>query len=188
MMLTEKEKMLAGEVFDATDSLLLARRHEAQCLQAAYNAVPSTDGSQRAELLDRLLGSRGENCRIAAPFRADYGENIHLGRNVEIDRDCSFFDSNRIDIGDDTQIGAGVDIHTQLRLPGPAERSSAEGPLLQSAPVRLGCNVRIGEECTIMPGVTIGDGVIVGPGSIVARSLPAGVEAAGCPCRILRKS
>lgn len=188
MIRSEKEKMLAGEPYDCTDPELLARWHEAKRLQAAYNAAPSTDGARLAELLDRLLGSRGDGVWIAAPFFVDYGENIHLGRNVEINMDCVFLDCNRITVGDHSGIGPGVHIYTVFHPTDPAARLSGGAMWRsQTAPVTIGRNVWIGGRSVVLPGVTIGDGTTVGAGSVVTRSLPAGVVAAGNPCRILRK-
>lgn len=189
MIRSEKEKMLAGEPYDCTDPGLLARWHEAKRLQSLYNAAPTTDVPRLSALLDLLLGSRGENVWIATPFFVDYGENIHLGRNVEINMNCVFLDCNRITIGDYSGIGPGVHIYTVFHPTEPAERLSENSPLWrsQTAPVVIGRNVWIGGRSVILPGVTIGDGTTVGAGSVVTRSLPEGVVAAGNPCRILRK-
>lgn len=187
--MTEKEKMLSGEPYDCTDSVLLARWHEAKRLQSQYNATPTTDTLRLSALLDLLLGSRGGNVWIAAPFFVDYGENIHLGRNVEINMNCVFLDCNRITIGDYSGIGPGVHIYTVFHPTEPAERLSEKSPLWrsQTAPVSIGRNVWIGGRSVILPGVEIGDGTTVGAGSVVTKSLPANVLAVGNPCRVIRK-
>lgn len=190
MIRSEKEKMLAGEPYDCTDPGLLARWHEAKRLQSLYNAAPTTDLPRLSALLDLLLGSRGENVWIAAPFFVDYGENIHLGRNVEINMNCVFLDCNRITIGDYSGIGPGVHIYTVFSPHGNLRsgfRKTARCGVRRRAPVVIGRNVWIGGRSVILPGVTIGDGTTVGAGSVVTRSLPEGVVAAGNPCRILRK-
>lgn len=187
--MTEKEKMLSGELYDCTDPVLLARWHEAKRLQSQYNATPTTDTLRLSALLDLLLGSRGGNVWIAAPFFVDYGENIHLGRNVEINMNCVFLDCNRITIGDHSGIGPGVHIYTVFHPTEPAERLSEKSPLWrsQTAPVTIGRNVWIGGRSVILPGVEIGDGTTVGAGSVVTKSLPANVLAVGNPCRVIRK-
>lgn len=187
--MTEEEKMLSGEPYDCTDSVLLARWHEAKRLQSQYNATPTTDTLRLSALLDLLLGSRGGNVWIAAPFFVDYGENIHLGRNVEINMNCVFLDCNRITIGDYSGIGPGVHIYTVFHPTEPAERLSEKSPLWrsQTAPVTIGRNVWIGGRSVILPGVEIGDGTTVGAGSVVTKSLPANVLAVGNPCRVIRK-
>lgn len=107
-MKTEKEKMLAGEVYDCADNELLTRWHKAKQLQQEYNNTLTTDTSKISDLLDELIGSRGDNVWISAPFFVDYGENIHIGNNVEINMNCVFLDCNEIIIGDYSGIGPGL--------------------------------------------------------------------------------
>lgn len=187
--MTEKEKMLAGEIYDGADKELITRWHRAKQLQAEYNNTPTTDSAKIASILDELLGSRGENVWIAAPFFVDYGENIYLGRNVEINMNCVFLDCNRITVGDYSGIGPGVHIYTVFHPTAPDERLSETSTFWrsQTAPVTIGCNVWIGGGAIILPGVTIGDGTTIGAGSVVTKSIPANVLAVGNPCRIVRK-
>ena len=187
-MKTEKEKMLAGEVYDGGDPELPSRRHKATQLQQAYNSTPTTDTARLSSLLDELLGSRGKNGWVTAPFFVDYGENIHLGNQVEIDMNCGFLDCNRITIGDCSGIGPGVHIYAVFHSTRPEERLSEHGGLWksQTAPVTIGKNVWIGGGSIILPGVTIGDGTTIGAGSVVAESIPANVVAVGNPCKVIR--
>ena len=53
--------------------------------------------------------------------------------------------------------------------------------------MRIGNHVWIGGHTVINPGVTIGDNTVIGSGSVVTRDIPAGVLAAGNPCRVIRK-
>lgn len=185
---TEKEKMLAGEVYDAGDTELIGRWHKAKQLQKEYADTPTTDAATLAQLLDELLGSRGENVWVAAPFFVDYGENIHLGRNVEINMNCVFLDCNRITIGDFSGIGPGVHIYTVYHSTVPSERLPENSTFWksQTAPVSIGRNVWIGGGSIILPGVTIGDGCTIGAGSVVTKSIPANSVAVGNPCRVIR--
>lgn len=186
--MTEKEKMLAGELYDCGDPELLARWHYAKRLQQQYNAADSRDTEKLAAILDELLGTRGENGWIAAPFFTDYGENIHLGDCVEINMNCVFLDCNRITIGSHSGIGPGVHIYTVAHPVNPDERLPENSRFWKSftAPVTIGRNVWIGGSSVVLPGVTIGDNVTVGAGSVVTRSLPSGCVAVGNPCRIIR--
>ena len=104
-MRTEKEKMLAGEVYDCADNELLTRWHKAKQLQQEYNNTLTTDAGKISDLLDELIGSRGDNVWISAPFLVDYGEYIYIGKNVEINMNCVFLDCNKIVIGDNSGIG-----------------------------------------------------------------------------------
>lgn len=188
-MKTEKEKMLAGELYDCGDETLLNRWHEAKRLQKEYNNADSRNAELLESILGKLLGSHGMNVWITAPFFVDYGENIYLGNNVEINMNCVFLDCNRIEIGDFTGIGPGVHIYTVYHPVNPDERLSAGSSFWksQSAPVVIGRNVWIGGGSIILPGVEIGDNVTIGAGSVVTTSIPANVLAVGNPCRVIRQ-
>ena len=187
--MTEREKMLAGEIYDCADAELIERWHLAKRLQQKYNATDSRDREGLNAILDDLIGSRGENVWIAAPFFVDYGENIHIGKNVEINMNCVFLDCNRITIGDHCGIGPAVQIYTVTHPVNPRERLPESGHFWKSltAPVTLGRNVWIGGGTIILPGVTIGDNTTIGAGSVVTKSVPANCLAAGNPCRVIRK-
>mgnify|MGYP002710407298 FL=1 len=163
-MKTEKEKMLAGEPYDCGDMELINRWHKAKQLQKEYNDTSSDDIEKLSSLLDDLIGSRGENVWISAPFFVDYGENIHIGRNVEINMNCVFLDCNTITIGDYSGIGPGVHIYTVFHHTAPQERLGENSSFWKSLtkPVNIGKNVWIGGGSIILPGVTIGDGTTIG--------------------------
>lgn len=191
-MKTEKQKMLDGEIYNAADKELISRWHLAKQLQQAYNNTNSTDQERLGELLNKLLGSRGKNTWIAAPFFTDYGENIHLGNHIEINMNCVFLDCNLITIGDHSGIGPGVHIYTVFHPIKASERlydtKENEFSFWKSltAPVSIGKNVWIGGGSIILPGVSIGDGTTIGAGSVVTKSIPAHVVAVGNPCRVIR--
>ena len=188
-MKTEKEKMLAGEIYDCADAELLNRWHEAKQLQLEYNNTPSTDTAKLSDLLGKLVGSRGNHVWITAPFFVDYGENIHIGNNVEINMNCVFLDCNKIMIGDHSGIGPGVHIYTVYHPAKASERMPENSTFWKSltAPVVIGRNVWIGGGSIILPGVTIGDNTTIGAGSVVTKSIPSNVLAVGNPCRIIRQ-
>lgn len=187
--MTEREKMLAGEIYNCGDEALINRWHEAKRLQRRYAEIDSQDRAQLNEVLDQLIGSRGENVWIAAPFFVDYGENIHMGNNVEINTNCVFLDCNRITIGNNCGLGPGVHIYAVTHPVIPSERLSNTGVFWNSmtAPVTLGNNVWIGGGSIILPGVTIGDNTTIGAGSVVTKSIPSNVLAAGNPCRVIKQ-
>lgn len=191
-MRTEKEKMLAGELYDCSDPELIARWHEAKKLMREYYLADTTDRALIDSILDRLIGSRGKNVWISAPFAVDYGENIHIGSNCEINMNCTFLDCNRITIGDNSGIGPNVQIYAVTHPVKPQERltGNSDGDLTfwrtSSAPVTIGSNVWIGGGSIILPGVTIGDNTTIGAGSVVTKSIPANCLAAGNPCKVIR--
>lgn len=187
-MRTEKDKMLAGEIYDCADHALITRWHLAKQLQRDYNSADTTDRAKLDGILDSLLGSRGENVWITAPFYVDYGENIHLGKNVEINTNCVFLDCNKITIGDNCGIGPAVQIYAVTHPVKADDRLPENGMFWksQTAPVTIGNNVWISGGVIILPGVTIGDNTTIGAGSVVTKSIPANCLAAGNPCRVIR--
>lgn len=186
--MTEREKMLAGFLYDCGDKQLLDRWHYAKKLQQQFNSTKTTDKETIDYILKKLLGSIGDNVWITAPFFVDYGENIHIGKNVEINMNCVFLDCNTITIGDFSGIGPGVHIYTVYHPTNPKERIDYNSSFWksQTAPVSIGENVWIGGGSIILPGVTIGNGTTIGAGSVVTKSIPENSIAFGNPCRVIR--
>ena len=191
--MTEREKMLAGELYDCGDPELLSRWHRAKDLIRDYNLADSQDSARKDRILSELLGGRGKNLWITAPFYADYGSNIYFGNNCEVNMNCTFLDDNRIVIGDNALIAPNVQIYTAFHPTNAADRfgePNADGSFAfcktRTAPVIIGKNVWIGGGAILMPGVTIGDNVVIGAGSVVTRDIPANTVAYGVPCRVIR--
>lgn len=192
-MKTEKEKMLAGELYDPGDKELISRWHLAKKLMKEYNKTDTTNREMLDGYLSQLLGSKGDNVWITAPFYVDYGENIHIGNNTEINMNCVFLDCNSITIGDNCGIGPNVQIYAVGHPVDPQERLSTSEdengfPFWKSytAPVTIGNNVWIGGGSIILPGVTIGDNTTIGAGSLVTKSIPANCLAIGSPCKVIK--
>lgn len=190
--MTEKERMLAGQTYDCGDPALLARWHEAKKLQKQYNDTASTDKDRLHAILRELIGGHGANVWISSPFFVDYGENIFLGNNVEINMNCVFLDCNRIAIGDNSGIGPGVHIYTVDHPIQASERvvsgNESDFPFWKSVAkaVNIGKNVWIGGGSIILSGVNIGDNTTIGAGSVVTKDIPANCLAFGNPCQIVK--
>lgn len=193
--MTEREKMLAGQLYDCGDPALLAQWHKAKDLIRAYNSLASADAAGKEQILDRLLGGRGKNLWITPPFYVDYGNNIYFGDNCEVNMNCTFLDDNKIVIGDHALIAPNVQIYTAFHPTDAAERFGApraDGSFAfcrtRTAPVVVGDNVWIGGGAILLPGVTIGSNTVIGAGSVVTHDIPANVVAVGSPCRVLRRN
>ncbi len=192
MLRTEKEKMLSGEIYNPGDEALLERWHLAKRLMKEYNQANSSNKDLLDKILSQLLGSKGENIWITAPFYVDYGENIHIGNNVEINMNCVFLDCNKITIGDNSGIGPNVQLYAVTHPVSPRKRLAyvynSEFPFWRtfSAPITIGSNVWIGGGSIILPGVTIGNNTTIGAGSIVTKSVPANSVAMGSPCKVIK--
>jgi maltose O-acetyltransferase len=179
-MTTDREKMLRGELYDASDAELVAMRKRARTLWERLDA----GGADRDALLRELLGTLGDGAVIEPPFFCDYGTNIHLRAGVFVNMNCVFLDPAPITIGAQTMIGPSVQIYTATHPVDAAER--VRGPELAYA-VTIGARVWIGGAAVICPGVTIGDDTTIGAGSVVTRDVPSRVVAAGNPCRVIRE-
>ena len=191
--MTEREKMLAGQLYDCGDEELLTQWHKAKDLVRDYNRTDSENVQEKERILTQLLGGRGKNLWITAPFFVDYGNNIYFGNNCEVNMNCTFLDDNKIIIGDNALIAPNVQMYTAFHPTNAAERfgePKEDGSFAfcktQTAPIVIGDNAWIGGGVIIMPGVTIGNNVVIGAGSVVTKDIPDHVVAYGNPCRVMR--
>lgn len=181
---TEKQKMLAGELYLANDPELAAENKRAARLVRAYSQTTPDEPERRLELLRELLGSVGENPQIVPPFHCDYGSNIYLGDRFYMNYGGVILDCNTVHIGNDVLCAPYVQIYTAYHPTNPATRLTGRE---LAAPIRIGNNVWIGGGVIICPGVTIGDNTTIGAGSVVVKDIPANVIAVGNPCRVVRQ-
>src|SRR5580693_3071709 len=181
-MRTEREKMLAGELYDALDPYLLRDRDRARDLCQVLNASRESDREIRRQLLIQLFGKGGDTVWMQPPFYCDYGSNIELGERVFFNFNCVVLDVCPIKIGDFTLFGPGVQILTPVHpLEAGLRRKQEYGK-----PIEIGSDVWVGGGALILPGVRIGSRSVIGAGSVVTREIPDGVFAAGNPCRVIR--
>jgi maltose O-acetyltransferase len=176
--------MLRGELYLASDPELVAARVRARRLFARLNASDPGDVAGRVALLRELLGGLGADAWIEPPFHCDYGAQITLGAGVFVNFGGVFLDPAPITIGDQAQLGPNVQLLTADHPRDPAVRVA--GPEL-GFPITIGARAWLGGGVIVCPGVTIGDDSTIGAGSVVTRDVPAGVVAAGNPCRVLRR-
>jgi maltose O-acetyltransferase len=179
----DKEKMLAGELYNSMVPQLLAERQQAQRLLAQYNVTDARDSAGRLGLLRLLLGACGDNPDIQPRFHCDYGYNIRLGRNCFINYNCVFLDCAAIEIGDDLQMGPAVQLYTATH---PLDRAKRAAGWESARPIRIGSGVWIGGGAIVLPGVTIGDGAVIGAGAVVTHDVPADSVAVGNPAKVTR--
>jgi maltose O-acetyltransferase len=174
--LTARERMLAGELYDATDPELAADRERASALLQRYTS------ERDPALLGTLFGRIGKGTGVEAPFHCDYGWNITLGERVYANAFCVFLDCAPIEIGDRALLGPGVHLYTATHPLDPAKRR--EG-LEYARPIAIGDDAWLGGGSIVLPGVSVGEGAVVGAGSVVTRDVPPGVTVAGNPARPL---
>jgi len=179
---TMRERMLAGEEFRFDGSFAADVVRCRELLRRINDATPVRD-DERDGWLRELLGSFGEGSNIRPPFRCELGFQTYLGKRVFANFGLVCLDTAPVTIGDDTQLGPGVQLLTPHHPLEPVRRrerwESAE-------PITIGRNVWLGGAVVVCPGVTIGDDTVVGAGSVVVRDLPARVLAVGNPARVVR--
>jgi len=180
---SEKEKMLAGELYLATDPELVAMQTRARELMWEYNRTRPTETAKREELLKRLFGRIGPRMTIEPPFYCDYGCHIFAGERFYMNYGCVILDVHEVHIGDNVLCAPYVQIIAAHHPTDPAERVTGRE---SATPVRIGSNVWLGSGVIVCPGVTIGDNTTIGAGSIVVKDIPSNVVAAGNPCRVIK--
>ena len=181
-METERQKMLAGELYNPLDSELRAARERARDLCQALNATRESQQTERRRILRDLFGAGGDTVSMQPPFYCDYGSNTHLGTRVFFNFNCVVLDVCEVRIGDFTLFGPGVQILTPLHPLNAASRREREF----GKPIEIGADVWVGGGALILAGVHVGSRAVIGAGSVVTRDIPEGVFAAGNPCRVIR--
>ena len=183
--MTEKEKMLAGMVYDATDPELLRELAATRERICDYNTLRPSETEKMRAILKELLGGIGDDeIIINQPFRCDYGRQITVGKRFFANFNLTVLDEARVTIGDDCFIGPNVSIYTACHSTDPIVRNTRQE---WARPVTIGNNVWIGGSVTILPGVTIGDNVSIGAGSVVVHDIPSNTVAVGNPCKVIKQ-
>ena len=182
--MTERERMLAGELYDPLDPELVTARDRARDLCQDLNATREGQQAERRRLLRELLGAGGDDVWVQPPFYCDYGANIYLGTRCFFNFNCVVLDVCAVTVGDYTLFGPAVQIYTATHPMDAALRRTREF----AKPISIGSDVWVGGAAIICPGVTIGSRAVIGAGSVVTRDIPADVFAAGNPCRVVRSN
>jgi maltose O-acetyltransferase len=182
-MKTEKDKMLAGQLYDPLDQQLSDERLRARLLIKALNDTREDQVEERGRILKELIPHAGDGLWLQPPFYCDYGTNIKVGERVFFNFNCVVLDVMQVTIGSRTLFGPNVQIYTATHPMNHKERASG---LEFARPIIIGEDVWVGGSVVICPGVTIGDCSVIGAGSVVTKDIPPDVFAAGNPCRVIR--
>lgn len=190
--MTEKEKMLAGEIYDPFDDELKAMRLRAHNLSRIYNGLEEDD-ERRGKVLRELMPNAGEGAYLQGPVQFDFGVFTKVGKNFYANFNFTVLDVCPVTIGDNVFIGPNVSILTPkhpLRFEDRNPYVSEKGYMTDKeygAPVTIGDNCWIAGGVTICAGAKIGSGCVIGAGSVVTGEIPEGCLAYGVPCRPVRK-
>ncbi|MGW0788363.1 sugar O-acetyltransferase [Streptomyces sp. NPDC002911] len=180
---TNLERMLAGDLYVADDPEIARRQQRAMRLAARFQAAYTEDADAARALLTELLDSVGEGVELRPPLFVDYGSNITIGARTFVNYHLTALDVARITIGEDCQIGPGVQLLTPTH---PVEPGPRREKLEAALPITIGDNVWLGGGVIVCPGVTIGDNSVIGAGAVVTKDIPADVVAVGNPARVVR--
>lgn len=181
---SEREKMVAGELYNSFVPELVEDRLRARRLVREFNGATEEELERRDGVLRELFASMGKNVFIEPPFRCDYGTYIHVGDNFFANFGLIILDCAEVRIGNQVMFGPNVQLYAATH-PLDAEVRTTQA-LEYGRPIAIGNKVWLGGSVIVLPGVSIGAGTVVGAGSVVTRSLPPGVVAAGNPAKILR--
>src|SRR5436190_6057280 len=180
-MQTEREKMLAGELYDPLDAELVAGRERARDLCWDLNATREGEQEERRRILRKLFGAGGDDVWMQPPFFCDYGANIRLGKRCFFNFNCVVLDVCLVTVGNHTLFGPAVQVYTATHpLNAELRRTQESGKRIE-----IGSDVWVGGGAIICPGVKIGSKTVIGAGSVVTRDIPDAVFAAGNPCRVI---
>lgn len=100
--MTEKEKMLEGQLYDASDKQLVLERTHARKVTRQFN---ESEDENKNEILKKLFACTGEKLYIEPNFRCDYGNNIYIGDNFYANFDCIILDVCKVAIGKNCMFG-----------------------------------------------------------------------------------
>lgn len=183
MTRSARERMLAGEVYDAGDAQLRDDRVRCRVQCQRLNGTSAADPAERDAILRELLGELGPRTEIVSPFQCDYGYQISVGAGTFVNFGAVILDSAPVRIGADVQIGPSVQLVTPTHPLDPdARRTGIEWAL----PIQIGDGAWLATGVIVCPGVTIGPGAVIGAGSVVLSDMPARHLCAGSPCRVIR--
>lgn len=181
--MTEKELMLAEELYVASDSELVEMQIRRYRFMDEFNATKYEDFKTREKLARGLFAHLGKNAYINKPFHCDYGCHISIGDNFFANFDCIMLDVNKITIGNNVFIAPRVSLYTAGH---PIDKDVRNEHLEYGKAIVIGDDVWIGGNVVVNPGVTIGSNVVIGSGSVVTKDIPDNVVACGNPCVVKR--
>ena len=183
--MTEKEKMLAGEIYDANfDKDLIRERMRTQDMCFKYNSVRPSNIKKRQFIMRKIIRNTKNNFFLEQPFICDYGYNIEIGENFYSNHNLTILDGNKVKFGNNVFIGPNCSFYTAEH---PIDAETRNKGLEYAKPINVGNNVWFGGNVVVLPGVTIGNNTIIGAGSVVTKNIPDNCIAVGNPCKVIKQ-
>ena len=182
MVVSEREKMAAGEWYTCIDPELEKLRAQARDAVHAHNTLPPSKRGNIGSALEELLAEVASDTIVEAPFHCAYGFNIFLGEGVYLNAGCTILDTARVCIGNSSILGPNVQIYCAEHHKEVVQRNAGQEI---AKPVEIGETVWIGGGVIILGGVHIGDGAIIGAGAVVTKNVAAQTTVVGNPAHPL---
>lgn len=192
-MTSEEQKIFAGVLYKPGDPELRQIKLRSHNLCSKYNRTFEDEKEYRDQLIDQILGHKGNNVFMQGPIFFHYGTHTSIGDNFFGNYNLTIQDDGKVTIGDNVNFGPNVTIVTPVHPMIAEERNQmldAEGRVSRfcyARPVTIGNNEWFGANVVVCGGVTIGDNCVIGAGSVVTSDIPANSFAAGVPCRVIRE-
>lgn len=181
---SEKQKMLDGDLYNASGEELTREREWVKDLCFDFNNTRPSDATRRSEILRELFGSVGADAEVVAPMYCDYGYNVSVGDAFFANHNTVLLDCAPITFGNNVFIGPNCGFYTAGH---PIDAPTRNELLEFALPISVGDDVWFGAGVHVAPGVTIGSNVVIGMGSVVVKDIPDNVIAVGNPCRPVRE-
>ena len=197
--MTNKEKMLAGQVYDPNDEEIVSEQFEYLNAMKAYNALPYGD-KREEEYLRKCFGAIGKQPVVTQPFFANWGgKHVFIGDYFYSNFNLTLVDDGKIEIGDNVSWNAGcyIDSKGGVKFGDFAmlteyvkifSHSHSEHDHMQREynGVEIGPYAKVYTNASILPGVKLGTGAVVATGAIVTKSVDDFTLVSGIPARVQR--
>lgn len=181
--MTEKEKMLNGEIYNPLNKDLINERVKCKLLCQEYNSIQYDDIEKREKILKRILGKTKGKFFVEQPFICDYGYNIEIGENFYSNHNLTILDCAKVTFGDNVLVGPNCAFYTAEH---PLDFEVRNKGLEYAKPIKIGNNVWIGGNVTVLSDVTVGNNVVIAAGAVVTKDTPSNVVIAGVPAKIIK--
>lgn len=140
----------------------------------------------RYAILKNVCKACGDNIYVGEYVTIKNMENLSLGNNISINKNCYLDALGEITIGNDVSIANGVKIisfnHGYDDSSVPIKYNE-----LKLGKIEISSDVWIGTNCVILANVKIGERVILGAGSVATKNLESYHIYGGIPSKIIKK-
>lgn len=173
--MTEKEKMLAGKIYDPSNEELAEMRVKAHKLSQRYNFLYEDD-NERKTIIDELIPHKGEGLFLQGPIYFDYGVFTSFGKNCYANFNFTVLDTCPVNIGDNVFFGPNCTIATPVHPFRWQERNikfKEDGTAYDD---EYGKPITIHSNCWIASNVMIAGGLMMGNAASVIGFAVAGID------------